>query len=183
MYNIVGALFTKESDAREAMAALTAAPQINGTTIYQISLVKRVEGVLKLCDNFTSSYLKSGDTVKGGLLGGLIGILTGPIGMLLGSVTGALAGKIEDLDNKDDSAALIEQAAQKLEEGDIALIALVDETNEAVLDHALVGYNTIIVRYDANVIAKELEEAEKMEAEMARQAREALRSAQKKDNK
>ena len=180
MNNIVGALFTSENEAREAMAALSETPQINGTTIYQISLVKRKEGVLRLCDNFTSDSLKSNDTVKGGLVGGLIGLLAGPVGMLLGGAAGALVGKAGDMDNKDDSAALIEQAAQKLEEGDIALIALVDETNEEVLDHALVKFNTVIVRYDADVIAKELEEAEKMEEEMARQARETLRGAEKK---
>ena len=179
MYNIVGALFTNESEAREAMAALSETPQINGTTIYQISLVKRKEGVLKLCDNFSSEYLKSNDAVKGGLIGGLIGILTGPVGMLLGGAAGALLGKAGETNKKDESAALIEQAAQKLEEGDIALIALVEETDENILDHAMVKYNTIIVRYDAEVISKELEEAEKMEAEMARQARETLRGAQK----
>ena len=183
MYNIVGALFNDEYEARQALAALSETPQINGTTIYQISLVKRQEGVLKLCDNFTSQYLKSNDAVKGGLVGGLIGLLSGPIGMLLGGAAGALVGKAEDMNNKDDSAALIEQAAQKLEEGDIALIALADETSEEVLDHALVKYNTVIVRYDAEVISKELEEAEKMEEEMARQAREAVRSAEKKENK
>ena len=181
MYNIVGALFTNEKEAREAMAALSENPQINGTTIYQISLVKRVEGVLKLCDNFTSPYLKSSDTVKGGIIGGLVGLLAGPVGLLLGGAAGALVGKAGDLDNKDDSAALIEQAAQKLEEGDIALIALVEEEDENILDHALVKYNTVVVRYDADVIAKELAEAEKMEEEMARQARETLRGAEKKD--
>ena len=99
------------------------------------------------------------------------------------STAGALVGKAGDMDNKDDSAALIEQAAQKLEEGDIAVIALADETNEEVLDHALVKFNTVVVRYDAEVIAKELEEAEKMEEELARQARETLRSAEKKEDK
>ena len=178
MYNIVGALFNDENEARQALAALSETPQINGTTIYQISLVKRKEGVLKLCDNFTSGNLKSSDTVKGGLVGGLIGLLSGPIGMLLGGVTGALVGQAGDLDKKDDSAALIEQAAQKLQEGDIALIALADETNEEVLDQALVKYNTVIVRYDAEVIDKELEEAEKIEEEMARKTREALRGAE-----
>ena len=175
MFNIVGAMFANESEAREALAALSETPQLNGTTIYQISLVKRKEGVLKLCDNFTSQYLNSGDTLKGGLVVGLIGLLTGPVGMLLGGAAGALVGKAGALDKKDDSAALIEQAAQKLEEGDIALIGLVDETNEEVLDHMLVKFNTVIVRYDAEVIAKELEEAEKMEDELARQAREAVR--------
>ena len=183
MYNIVGALFTNESEARQAMAALSETPEINGTTIYQISLVKRTDGVLKLCNNFTSEHLKSKDTVKGGIIGGLIGLLTGPVGMLLGGAAGALVGKAGDLDNKDDSMALIEQAAKKLEEGDIALIALADETNEEVLDHALVKYNTVIVRYDAEVIAKELEEAEKIEDEMARQAHEAMLKAEEKENK
>lgn len=178
MYNIVGALFTNESEARQAMAALSETPQINGTTIYQISLVKRKEGVLRLCDNFTSQYLNSNGSVKSGLVGGLIGLLSGPIGMLLGGVTGALVGQAEDLDKKDDCAALIEQAAKKLQEGDIALIALADETNEEVLDQALVKYNTVIVRYDAEVIDKELEEAEKIEEEMARKTREALRGAE-----
>jgi len=177
MYNIVGALFANESEAREAMAALSETPQINGTTIYQISLVKRKEGVLKLCDNFSSEYLKSNDAVKGGLIGGLIGVLTGPVGLLLGGAAGALLGKAGEEDKKDESAALIEQAAKKLEEGDIALIALVDETDESILDHAMVKFNTVIVRYDAEVISKELEEAEKMEEEMARQAREKLRGA------
>jgi uncharacterized membrane protein len=181
MYNIVGALFNTESEAREAMAALSETPQINGTTIYQISLVKRKEGVLKLCDNFSSEYLKSNDAVKGGLIGGLIGVLTGPVGLLLGGAAGALLGKAGEEDKKDESAALIEQAAKKLEEGDIALIALVDETDESILDHAMVKFNTVIVRYDAEVISKELEEAEKMEEEMARQARETLRGAEKKD--
>ena len=88
MNNIVGAMFTKESEAREAMAALAKTPSINGTTIYQMSLVKRVNGELKLCDNFTSDELKSTETVKGGVLGGLIGILGGPLGVLLGGAAG-----------------------------------------------------------------------------------------------
>lgn len=183
MYNIVGAMFASEAEAREAMTALSETPEINGTNILQMSLVKRQDGELKLCNNFTSDNLKSKDTVKGGLIGGLIGVLTGPIGMLLGGASGALLGKANEYSNKDDSAALIEQAAQKLEEGDIALIILADETKEEVIDHALVKYNTVIVRYDAKVISKELEEAEKMQEEMARQAREALRAAEKKEKK
>jgi uncharacterized membrane protein len=183
MYNIVGALFNEEAEARKAMAAMSENPQINGTTIYQISLVKRQNGVLKLCDNFSSDNLKAGDTVKGGLIGGLVGILSGPVGLLLGGAAGALLGKASDAGRKDDSAALIEQAAQKLEEGDIALIALADEENENVLDHVLVNFNTVPIRYDADVIAKEVEQAKKLEEEMAEQAREALREVKNQKNK
>ena len=167
MYNIVGAMFASEAEAREAMTALSETPEINGTNILQMSLVKRQDGELKLCNNFTSDNLKSHDTVKGGLIGGLIGVLGGPLGMLLGGATGALLGKASDSDNKVDSKTLIEQAAQKLEEGDLALIMMVDETNEAILDRMLVKYNVVVIRYDADVIAKEVEDAEKKAREMA----------------
>ena len=165
MLNIVGALFAEEKEAREAMATLSETPRFNGTTIYQMSLVKRNYGELKLCDNFTSDYLNSGDATKGGLVGGLIGILGGPLGMLLGGVGGALIGKSVDNQHKVDSKTLIEQVAQRLEEGDLALIIMADEEDEAVLDHQLVKYNNFVIRYDPEVIAKEVEEAEKRETE------------------
>jgi len=173
MYNIVGAMFAAESEAREAMAALAETPKINGTTIFQMTLMKRKNGELKVCDNFTSEHLTSNDTVKGGLIGGLIGILGGPLGVLLGGATGALVGNAVDADDKIDSKTLIAQAAQKLEEGDMALIMMVDETDEAILDHMLVKYNTVIIRYDADTIAKEVEAAEKRAKELAEQQKEA----------
>lgn len=172
MYNIVGAMFASEAEAREAMTALSEAPEYNGTNILQMSLVKRQGGELKLCNNFTSENLKSHDTVKGGLIGGLIGILAGPLGVLLGGATGTLLGRASDADNKLDSKTLIEQAAQKLEEGDLALIMMVDESDESVLDRRLLKYNDIIIRYDAETIAKEVEAAEKRAKELAERARE-----------
>ena len=172
MYNIVGAMFASEAEAREAMAALAETPEINGTNILQMSLVKRQDGELKLCNNFTSDKLNSHDAVKGGLVGGLIGLLGGALGLVVGGVAGALLGKASDADNKLDSKSLIEQAAQKLEEGDLALIMMVNETDEGILDHMLVKYNDVVIRYDADVIAKEVEAAEKREEELAEMARE-----------
>ena len=67
MFSIVGAQFAHESDAREALAALSQTPEINGTTIYQISLVKVKDGEIKLCDNFTSDKLTAGDSAKGSI--------------------------------------------------------------------------------------------------------------------
>ena len=167
MYNIVGAMFAAESEAREALAALSETPKFNGTTILQMSLVKRKDGELKLCDNFISEHLTSKDTMKGGLVGGLIGILAGPFGVLLGGATGALLGNASDADNEDSSKALIEQVAQRLQEGDLALIMMVDESDEAILDRALLKYNVVIARFDADTIAKEVEAAEKREREIA----------------
>ena len=161
MFNIVGAMFADENEARQAMDALIQTSRINGTTIYQISLVKRKDGELKLCDNFTSPYLTDDDTLKGGVIGGLVGLLSGPIGVLVGETAGMLIGDAVDTKNIHDSQDLIERVAQRLEEGDMALIMSVEEADEGILDHMLVKYNTYVVRFDAETIAKEVEEAEK----------------------
>ena len=82
-------------------------------------------------------------------------------------LTAPSTGKAVDKEDKLDSKTLIAQAAKKLEEGDLALIILANENDETVLDHMLVKYNDVVIRYDADVIAKEVEQAEKMEKEMA----------------
>jgi uncharacterized membrane protein len=160
-------MFASESEAREALNTLAETPKINGTTIFQMSLVKRKDGELKLCDNFTSDYLTANDTVKGGVIGGLLGLLGGPIAALVGGAAGVLIGDAVDTDDKHDSQDLIEQVAQRLEEGDMALIMSVDEADENILNHMLVKYNNYIVRFDAQTIAKEVEAAEKREQELA----------------
>ena len=160
MYNITAVEFANESDAREDLKGLSETPQINGTTIYQISLVKRQNGELKLCDNFTSEYLTDSDTAKGGLIGGLIGLLGGAVGAVLGGVAGALLGDAKDVDKKHFSQELITQVAQRMEDGDMGLLMTVDETDESILDHMLVKYNNKnVYRFDAEAIAKEVEAA------------------------
>jgi hypothetical protein len=157
MYSIAAVEFANENDAREALKGLSETPKINGTTIFQIALVKRQNGELKLCDNFTSEYLTDSDTAKGGLIGGLIG--------LLGGVAGALLGDAKDVDKKHFSQELITQVAQRMEDGDMGLLMTVDETDESILDHMLVKYNNKnVYRFDAEAIAKEVEAA-KEEAE------------------
>jgi len=164
MYNIVAVEFANESDARQALNGLAETPKINGTTIFQISLVKRQKGELKLCDNFTSEYLNGNDTAKGGLIGGLIGLLGGAVGTLLGGITGALLGDAAGDDKKHLSQDLISQVAQKMGEGDMGLLMAVEEEDESILDHMLVKYNNRnIYRFDAEVIYKEVEAAKKQD--------------------
>ena len=69
--------------------------------------------------------------------------------------TGALLGDAMNADKKDIGQILIEEVAQKMEEGDLAMIMIVDEENEGILDHALVNYNVVITRFDAKKIAKD----------------------------
>ena len=183
MYNIVASIFEVESEGYQALTTLAKNPIINETTILQMALVKRENGLLKICDSFDSGIHSTNDTVIGGLVGSVIGMLGGPIGMLLMGSYGALAGSLVDAGDAAGSASLIEKVAEKLLDGEMAMIALVDETNEAELDNALSAYKATIARFDAVVIAEEVEEAQKIQKEMARQTRKQLREARKQERK
>lgn len=110
-------------------------------------------------------------------------MLGGPIGILLMGSYGALAGSMLDTGDAIDSMSVIEKVAEKLQEGEVALIALVDEINEAEIDDKLAQYKVIIARFDAVVIAEEVEEAREAEKEMERLARKELRAAKKEEKK
>ena len=183
MYNIAAAIFEVESEGFQAMTELSKAPIMGDTTILQMSLVRRENGVLKILDSFDSGIHTTNDTLIGGLVGGVIGILGGPIGVLLMGSYGALAGSMIDSGDALGSATLIEKVAEKLMDGEVAIIALVDETNEAVLDQALSNFKATIARFDAVVVGEEVEEARKMEKEMARETRKRLRESKKQERK
>lgn len=183
MYNIVAALFEVESEGYQALTTLSRTPIMDETTILQMALVKRENGFLKICDSFDSGIHTTNDTLIGGLVGSVIGILGGPIGVLLMGSYGALAGSMVDSADAAGSASVIEKVAEKLQEGDFAMIALVDEADESVLDKALENYKVIIARFVAIDIADEVEEAQKIQKEMARQTRRQLREARKQERK
>ena len=68
-------------------------------------------------------------------------------------------------------------------DGDIAIIAMAFEEDEAILDEKLGKFQTTIARFDAATVAAEVEEAQMMEEEMARQARQQLRNEKKAERK
>ena len=183
MQNIITAIFKVESEGYQAITTLRQVPVTDNSAILQMSLVKKVGTGLSICDSFDSGIHSTNDTLIGGLVGSVVGMLGGPIGMLLMGSYGTLAGSLVDAGDSLGSASLIEKVAEKLQDGDMAMIALVDETNEAELDNALAGYKVTVARFDAVVIAEEVEEAQKIQKEMARQTRKQLRDAKKQERK
>jgi uncharacterized membrane protein len=133
MYNIVAAIFEVESEGYQALTTLAKTPILNDTTVLQMALVKRENRYLKICDSFDSGIHSTNDTLIGGLVGSVVGMLGGPIGMLLMGSYGVMAGSMVDAGDSLGSASLIEKVAEKLQDGEMAMIALVDEANEAEL--------------------------------------------------
>lgn len=183
MENIIAAIFQVESEGYQAITTLRQQPLTDDYGILQMSLIKRTGKSIVECDAFQSGIHTTDDTHRGGVIGGLLGILGGPIGVMLLGSTGALAGSIVDAKDEKNSASLIEKVADKLEDGCVALIILAEETAEASLDERLGKFKADILRFDAAVIAEEVEEAERMQKEMERQARQQLRDTKKAERK
>ena len=183
MYNIIAAIFDVESEGYQAMTTLSKTPIIEETSILQMALVKRENGAIKVCDSYDSGIHTTDDMLLGGLLGGLLGILGGPMGVLLMGSYGTLAGSLVDTGDALDSATVMERVAEKLADGEVALVMLVEEINEDEIDSKLKGYKVTIARFDAAVVAEEVEQAEEAQKEMERQARKELRAAKKEERK
>ncbi len=183
LQNILAVIFENESEGYQAMTQLRQLEPTENSTILQMVLVKNQDGRLSVCDSYDSGIDTTDDMLLGGLVGSLVGVLGGPVGVLLMGSYGMLAGSLLDDEDALDSAALIEKVAGKMVDGEVALIAMVNEENEAILDSQLSSFKAEVVRFDAAVVAEEVEEAQQMEKELARQAKAELRKAKKAERK
>ncbi len=179
--NVVTVLFKVESEAFQAATELKNAPASDDYVLSQVALVKKQNGIVTPCDGFDSGAVTSDDTLNGLLIGSLVGILGGPLGVLLGGTYGALIGSTVDAGDALDGASLIEQVCGKLTNGDIALIALAQESNEDALNAKLSKFDVTIIRHDAAVVAVEVEEAVKVAKELEREAKRQLKAEKKEE--
>lgn len=183
MNNVLAVLFKNESEGFQAMTELRQNAVTEEYAVLQMALVKREGKDFVVKDTFGSGIKTGEGMAVGGLLGAFLGILGGPLGVLLmgsyGAMVGGIAGSVENVDN----AAMIEAVAEKLQDGEAALIAVAEEKEEAILDAEFGKYETTIMRFDAGVVAQEVEEAEKIQKEMEKQARRELRAVRNEEFK
>ncbi len=183
MQNVLAVIFKEESQGYQAMTQLRQLESTESTAILQMVLVKRQGKNLNVCDSYDSGLNTTDDMILGGLVGSVVGILGGPLGVLLMGSYGMLAGSMFDEADALDGQAMIATVADKMEDGEVALIALVNEQDESVLDAQLSSFDAEVARFDAAVVADEVEQAQEMEKEMARQARADMRKAKKAERK
>ena len=140
--------------------------------------LKKSGGACCYLDGFDTGAHTTNDATFGGLIGMLLGIIGGPIGVLLGGSYGTLVGATVDAGDAVYGASMLDQMADKLDDGMVALIALAAEETDAALDKKLSKYDTVIARFDAWVVADEVDKAYEKQAEMARLARMEVRKQQ-----
>ncbi len=138
MSKLIVAIFENEAAARAGLGELQNRHQKGAITLFSNAiLVKDQEGkvdVGPLTDSGTEGL------AAGLLLGGALGILAGPLGAMAGASAGAIttltlggavvgagvggiAGAIADLDEAEVDVYFLEQVAESLENGQVALLA------------------------------------------------------------
>ena len=171
MENIVVSIFHVESEAFQAFSELKQFGQTENTKLAQVSIVKAEDGIVKVKDSFDLMNSVGSDYFEGGLIGSLIGILGGPLGVLFGFVAGGTIGASTSLDKELAKSELITTVSEKLTNGEVAIIALVQENDESVLNAIFEKYKTIVARWDVATVSAEVESALEIQKDLAHQAK------------
>lgn len=183
MENIVIVPFEVESEAYQALTELRKAPLTEQYLISQALLVKNTDGKLNTIDGFDTGVQTHDDARFGGLIGTLLGVAGGPLGMVLMGGYGALIGSAVDWSDAATNASLMEHVLTCVTEDQTVLIGVVEEKDTAGFDQALGKFAAEVTRFDAAEVAAEVAEAERIQEEMALQAKKQLREAKKADRK
>ena len=177
--NVYVAVFNVESEGYQTLTEIKNTPIDEKSAITEAALVKVEGGKTNVLDLYDSGSHTTDDAAVGGLVGMCLGVLAGPLGVLFGAGYGAMVGMALDTADGLNEASMLEQIADKLDDGTVALIAMAYEQEEETLDKMLSKFDVVTARFDAAVVAKEVQSAREMQAELERQAR--LDLSKKKD--
>jgi len=172
--NVVVAVFNVESEGFQALSELRQAAGGEKYLVSAAALVKRANDTCYYLDGFDTGVHTANDAVNGGLIGMLLGVIGGPMGVLLGGSFGTLVGMTVDEGDAAFGLSMLDQIADKLDDGMVALVALAGEETEDDLDAMLGRFDAVVARFDAEVVADEVDKAYEKQAEMARQAKEEM---------
>lgn len=178
MENIVTTIFNVESEAYQAFTQIRQKPFGEGYVVAEASLIKCENDAITVVEAIDATAVTADDTAAGMLVGSIVGILGGPLGVLLGATVGAATGSTFDAADTLNSVSLLEATAAKLYEGDVAIVALVQE-EEPAFDAAFKGFDTTIIRHFAVDVMDEVDYAREVELECANLAKQQMRAERK----
>lgn len=154
--NLVITIFKAESEASQAFAELSSAPEGNGYSAPGAAMIKKnAAGGLDTIKVYGED--STNNTAAGAIIGGLIGLIGGPVGALVGAAIGGFAGRMKDAEDIIDNTSIIAVVSRKIFEGEVAIAAFVEE-EEPAFDAVFEKYDTTIIRYDAESIAAEVKQ-------------------------
>ena len=179
MENLIVSIFKTESEAYQVFTELKKFKQTEKTKVAQIAVIKNEGGHITDKDRFDFENSVDDSVLKGGLIGAFVGLLAGPLGVLFGYGIGSLYGLAGGDAVEAVQEGLIDQVSQKLVSGETAIVALVQEDDEQVLNAYFNKYDTQILRWKVESVAEEIEAAAKVQADLYNKARAQMKAERK----
>ncbi|MCM3088015.1 hypothetical protein M3557_08825 [Bhargavaea ginsengi] len=182
MENVIVGYFSEEQAALDALADLENMQKSGGETqIAQVGIFKKDQGMISLRRSFGSGA-EADESIIGGVIGGITGVIAGPIGTLLSVGVGGSVGIEENAPHMMPDANLFWSMTLRMKDEHIAIVAVVQELDQASLDQLLGRYTTITERFGAAEVQEEIEHARNLQDRLEKTVREELtadRSAQR----
>lgn len=170
--------FAHESDSYEGFAKIKDI-QLDQSYVSEAALVRENEGHLEIKETYRLDEDAVAGTLTGGLIGALFGLFTGGLGWLLWGSVGVLVGAIVDDHDDNKEEALLTDMSKKMHGSNLFIIAVADEPNEDIINHAVDGLDATITRYDLEDIKEEIKQAKELNREVAREAHKKLAEKKK----
>lgn len=158
--NIVMARYENIEDAKEAYKILKKSTNSTNQdfSVSQVVLIQNVDGKMKIWDQHQDKLAEFDKTIISGVVGIVLGAMMGPFaGAVLGGV-GAMIGSGFDIVEQNESEEVIYQMYSKIHEGDIVILAIVNEESELELNSQIGKLAEEIYRWDLETVKKQIEE-------------------------
>lgn len=143
--------------------------------VLQTVLVKNEDDNIKVLDQHTEVFNELGKTMIGGITGVVLGVLIGPFAGFVLAGVGAMIGSGFDITEQSESESMLYQMYSRIYEGDIAILAIVQEENELEINSSIGHLAKNIYRWDAAEIREEAEYAAEVKENLIKEAREQMK--------
>ena len=139
--------------------------------VLQTVLVKNEGDKISVLDQHTEVFNELGKTMIGGVVGVVLGVLIGPFAGFVLAGVGAMIGSGFDISEQSESESMLYQMYSRIYDGDIAIIAIVQEEDELEINSSIGHISKNIYRWDAAEIREEAEYAADVRDNLIREAR------------
>ncbi len=177
--NLIAISFADASKAYQSLAELKQAAAQTRVELESAAVVERsADGSFLAKDGVVDDAI-GGKVLTGSLIGGLIGLLAGPLGLLLGGATGAAFGSLDTIDDAARRTSLLEQFMDCMPPGSTAVVAIVGEYADEVVDTLSASLGGQLLRRPVSAVQAEVDAQMEALESAAKEARRVLRERQR----
>jgi uncharacterized membrane protein len=156
MTNLIVLSFTDEAKAIEASHKLAELESFGDISMFEKVIVKKgANGEFTTLQTETTDGLRM---VSGMAIGTLVGAIGGPVGMLVGMLSGTAIGAVVETDYIDFSEDVVRKVTDRLEVGEVAILAEISEDSPAFVDGVVTAVGGNIFRSNADNVYSDYED-------------------------